>query len=51
MKYGFYSKADETQEIVKSKKFDSEQQAVSFFATTKQMTLEEFTKIYKVVLI
>ncbi len=49
MKYGFYSKADENQEIIHSGKFESKEQALIHFVATKQMTEDIFTEIYKVV--
>jgi hypothetical protein len=49
MKYGFYSKADESQEIIHSGKFESEEQALMHFTAIKQMTENIFTKMYKVV--
>ena len=49
MKYGFYSKADDSQEIISSGKFQNEEQAMLHFSATKQMTEDIFTKLYKVV--
>jgi len=49
MKYGFYSKADESLEIISSGKFENEEQALLYFSATKQMDEDIFTKIYKVV--
>ena len=48
-KYGFHSKADESQEIIKSGKFANQLEAIAFFAATKQLNEDVFVKMYKVV--
>ena len=48
-KYGFYSKADESQEIIKSGKFMNQPEAIAYFTATKQLNEDVFAKMYKVV--
>ena len=48
-KYGYYSRADESQEIIKSAKFPNQLEAAAFFASTKQLGEDVFLKMYKVV--
>lgn len=48
-KYGYYSRADESQETIKSGKFPNQLEAIAFFATTKQLSEDVFAKMYKVV--
>lgn len=47
--YGFYNVVDKTAEIISLGSFDSEQQAIEFFAARKQMDVESFLKVFCII--
>jgi hypothetical protein len=49
MKYGFYSKGDETKELITKALYTSKQQAERDFAYKKDMHIDTFLKLYEVV--
>ena len=49
MKYGFYSKKDETKELITKALYTSRQQAERDFAFKKDMHIDTFLKLYEVV--
>jgi hypothetical protein len=49
MKYGFYSKEDETKEFITKASYTSKRQAERDFAFKKDMDVDTFLKLYEVV--
>lgn len=48
-KYGFYSVADKTAELIGIGSFDNKQQAIEYFAARKDLDVESFLKIFYIV--
>lgn len=48
-KYGFYSVNDKTAEIIGIGKFDNKDQALGYFASRKQMSVNEFLKLFYII--
>jgi hypothetical protein len=48
-KYGFYSVNDKTAEIIGIGKFDNKDQALGYFASRKQMSINEFLKLFYII--
>ena len=46
-KYRFYGKADSTQESIKTYTASSLIEAVEYFATLKDLSVEKFLKVYE----
>ena len=49
MKYGYYSKKDETKELITQALYTSQQQAERDFAYRKDMHIDTFLELYEVV--
>lgn len=49
MKYGFYSKKDQTKEFITQAAYTSKQQAERDFAYKKNMHIDTFLDLYEVV--
>jgi len=47
--YGFYNVNDKTAEIISLGSFESEEQAIEFFAARKQMDVESFLKVFHII--
>jgi hypothetical protein len=48
-RYGFYSVHDKTAEIISIGKFDNKDQALGYFSARKQMSIDEFLKLFYIV--
>lgn len=44
----FYSISDENREPIRKKKFGSYEEALSYFSTLKQLTVDEFLKLFQI---
>jgi hypothetical protein len=47
--YGFYSVSDKTAELISMGRFESEQQAIEFFANRKNLDVESFLKVFHII--
>lgn len=47
--YGFYSISDKTAEVISTGRFESEQQAIEFFASRKNLNVESFLKVFHLI--
>ena len=48
-KYGFYNVNDKTAEIISIGKFENKDQALEYFSSRKQMSIDAFLKVFYII--